>query len=57
MEFLALGSGYSATNLRGKVYALLGIANRNPRAHPGYRLDVEMVYVDERDMLSTRVKI
>jgi hypothetical protein len=46
MEFLSLGSGYRATNPRDKVYALLGVANRNSRAHPDYRLDVETVYVD-----------
>jgi Heterokaryon incompatibility protein (HET) len=46
MEFLALGSDYGATNPRDKVYALLGVANRNSRAHPDYRLDVETVYVD-----------
>jgi hypothetical protein len=46
MEYLVLGSDYEATNPRDKVYALLGIAARNPRFHPNYRMDVKTVFVD-----------
>lgn len=46
IEYLVLGSGYEATDPRDKVYALLGIANRDSRVRPNYRLDVDMAYID-----------
>src|SRR5580700_9454528 len=41
MESLALNSDYGAMNLGDKIYGLLGVAARNSRVRPDYRLDVQ----------------